>query len=225
MTIATRPCTQAAPDRTDLSGASLDADERSAFALLRAQLVADSPRLRESGPTGDARAGSGGAGDVRRRSRGAPTLRSTHRPAACAPAPRYEAASRPIARLTRRGRLAITVGCVLGIAAVTAIAYLSAGSATVAGGAPIAGGVAPASVSAAESLNSAAVTADDAHQAYPGAASRSDLHVVQAGETLWQIARTVRPSADPAATVRQIRALSQLPGGAVHPGQTLRLPS
>ncbi|GAB7043157.1 LysM peptidoglycan-binding domain-containing protein [Catenuloplanes niger] len=48
--------------------------------------------------------------------------------------------------------------------------------------------------------------------------------VVQKHDTLWDIAARYRPSDDPFAMVEEIRALNDLPGYTIHPGQELRLP-
>lgn len=48
--------------------------------------------------------------------------------------------------------------------------------------------------------------------------------VVQPGETLWQIARTVDPGADPRELVTRIRDLNGLGAAAVVPGQSLVVP-
>lgn len=48
--------------------------------------------------------------------------------------------------------------------------------------------------------------------------------VVQAGETLWQIARTIDPAADPRELVSRIRDLNGLGAETVVPGQSLVVP-
>lgn len=48
--------------------------------------------------------------------------------------------------------------------------------------------------------------------------------VVQPGETLWQIARTIDPGADPRELVSRIRELNGLGAAAVVPGQSLVVP-
>jgi nucleoid-associated protein YgaU len=48
--------------------------------------------------------------------------------------------------------------------------------------------------------------------------------VVQPGETLWQIARTIDPGADPRALVSSIRELNGLGAEPVVPGQSLVVP-
>ena len=48
--------------------------------------------------------------------------------------------------------------------------------------------------------------------------------VVQAGESLWQIAQAVAPQADPRETVTLIRELNGLGEAAVMPGQSIVVP-
>jgi hypothetical protein len=47
---------------------------------------------------------------------------------------------------------------------------------------------------------------------------------VEAGQSLWQLAETVAPDADPREVVADIVALNQLPSADVEPGQRLALP-
>ena len=49
--------------------------------------------------------------------------------------------------------------------------------------------------------------------------------VVEAGESLWEIASTVAPESDPRATITAIRDLNGLGSDAVVPGQALVVPS
>jgi hypothetical protein len=56
----------------------------------------------------------------------------------------------------------------------------------------------------------------------PGSAPA--VHVVQPGESLWEVARVVAPAADPRDTVLQIADLNDLASSAVTPGQELVLP-
>jgi LysM repeat protein len=51
------------------------------------------------------------------------------------------------------------------------------------------------------------------------------VHVVQPGESLWEVARVVAPAADPRDTVLQIADLNDLSSSAVTPGQELVVPS
>jgi hypothetical protein len=57
------------------------------------------------------------------------------------------------------------------------------------------------------------------------AASVTFAHVtVQAGESLWQVARQVAPSADPRDVVSDIVHLNQLSSAVVQPGQSVAIP-
>jgi LysM repeat protein len=49
--------------------------------------------------------------------------------------------------------------------------------------------------------------------------------VVQPGETLWQIAKTLAPQGDPRALVSEIRELNGLSDAPVRPGQSLVVPA
>lgn len=62
-----------------------------------------------------------------------------------------------------------------------------------------------------------------ARQAHPPA--RRLVHVVQAGDTLWGIARRVDPGEDVVATVDRLIRANDLSGGSVRPGQPLFLPA
>lgn len=59
------------------------------------------------------------------------------------------------------------------------------------------------------------------------ATSATTTVVVQPGQTLWQVARSVSTDADPRETLARIQELNNLPGaGAVlHPGQQLVVPA
>jgi len=48
--------------------------------------------------------------------------------------------------------------------------------------------------------------------------------VVRPGQTLWGIARTVDPGADPRATVERLIELNALPGADIEAGRTLVIP-
>jgi LysM repeat protein len=50
-------------------------------------------------------------------------------------------------------------------------------------------------------------------------------HVVQPGETLWQLARTAVPREDPREVVDRLIDANHLNGGRIMPGQRLVLPS
>jgi hypothetical protein len=68
-------------------------------------------------------------------------------------------------------------------------------------------------------INSGGATATD----QPGSA----LHyvTVQGGETLWHLATTVAPSADPRDVIADIVQLNQLSSSQVQPGQRIAVPS
>ncbi|MDH4159073.1 MAG: LysM peptidoglycan-binding domain-containing protein [Actinomycetota bacterium] len=100
------------------------------------------------------------------------------------------------ARLTRRGRLVLVAALVAVLVAVLAVASAwTAGSAR-AGDAGSAG-VAPVAVT----------------------------WVVQPGETMWQVAEAVVPTADPRETIARIVELNGLPDASVTVGQTLLVPA
>ena len=48
---------------------------------------------------------------------------------------------------------------------------------------------------------------------------------VQSGQSLWQLAEKLAPSADPRDVIADIVHLNQLPGADVHAGQTLAIPA
>jgi hypothetical protein len=48
---------------------------------------------------------------------------------------------------------------------------------------------------------------------------------VQSGQSLWQLAESLAPSADPRDVVSDIVHLNQLPGADVHAGQKLAIPA
>lgn len=48
--------------------------------------------------------------------------------------------------------------------------------------------------------------------------------VVQPGQSLWSIATGIDPSADPRATIHQIKALNSLDGSVVRVGQAIQVP-
>ena len=49
--------------------------------------------------------------------------------------------------------------------------------------------------------------------------------VVQPGQSLWSIATAIDPSADPRATIHQIKALNSLDGSVVRVGQAIKVPA
>lgn len=52
-----------------------------------------------------------------------------------------------------------------------------------------------------------------------------DYLTVQAGQSLWSIAETVAPSADPRDVIAEIRSLNQLETSSVQPGQRIAIPA
>jgi hypothetical protein len=48
--------------------------------------------------------------------------------------------------------------------------------------------------------------------------------VVQPGQTLWQVASTAMPDADPREAIDRVRELNGLQSSVVHPGQALLVP-
>lgn len=65
------------------------------------------------------------------------------------------------------------------------------------------------------------LTSADADQPAPATAA----HVVEPGETLWELASTVADDgSDLRGIVRDIQEINQLDGATIHPGQRLQLP-
>ena len=58
----------------------------------------------------------------------------------------------------------------------------------------------------------------------PGAPSAQAVVVVRPGDTLWSIARRVRPEADPRASVASIMEVNAVDPGSLAPGQALIVP-
>jgi len=52
-----------------------------------------------------------------------------------------------------------------------------------------------------------------------------DYLTVQAGQSLWSIAETIAPSADPRDVIAEIRSLNQLETSSVQPGQRIAIPA
>lgn len=59
----------------------------------------------------------------------------------------------------------------------------------------------------------------------PGSSVATYDWVVQPGDTLWEIARTVEPGSDPRDTVARLVELNDLPSSSVVAGQTLLIPA
>lgn len=96
--------------------------------------------------------------------------------------------SRP-ARLTRKGRLAITLSASFFVVASFIIA-----------------------TSGAEASNT------------PNSASVIEV-VVSPGDTLWSIAKAVKPNQDPRETIYDIKAMNLISGSQVFPGQIIKVPA
>ncbi|MGA1838313.1 LysM peptidoglycan-binding domain-containing protein [Herbiconiux sp. 11R-BC] len=60
-----------------------------------------------------------------------------------------------------------------------------------------------------------------------GTGSASDFHylTVQAGQSLWGIAESLAPAADPRDVIAEIVSLNQLTDSAVQPGQRIAIPA
>lgn len=97
-------------------------------------------------------------------------------------------------RLTPRGRAVLTTLAAVPVAVVALVLALNGGLASAAG-----------------PTDSAAVVT-------------FDYVTVQAGESLWQIAQTVAPTADPRDVIVEIVSLNRLSIDGIEPGQRLALP-
>jgi nucleoid-associated protein YgaU len=75
------------------------------------------------------------------------------------------------------------------------------------------------------SLGQVATDAIAADPSVPASSVPTTEWVVQPGETLWQIAESVAPEADPRDTVARIEQLNDLPTSSVLAGQTLLVPA
>jgi hypothetical protein len=58
-----------------------------------------------------------------------------------------------------------------------------------------------------------------------GSATTFDYVTIQSGQSLWQLAQRIAPSADPREVIAAIVNLNQLPSESVQPGQRLALPA
>lgn len=114
-------------------------------------------------------------------------------------------------RLTRRGRVVVGLGLVLGsllvVAALLVVATPPSQAADPATGAPVIGDPAAGDPAAAE-----------------GSAGQPPVAVVQPGDTLWSVAARHAPSRDAFGMIEEIRRINGLSGHTIHPGQRLRLP-
>jgi LysM repeat protein len=57
-----------------------------------------------------------------------------------------------------------------------------------------------------------------------GSGAQVEQTTVQAGESLWSVARRIAPENDPREVIEQIRRLNGLAGSQIHVGQQLLLP-
>ncbi len=154
------------------------------------------PAVREAGPVtvpGPRRPGDvGGPGDVRRAGSGQGPRHSAGVPDT-RPAPR-----RNTVRLTRRGRIVVTVMLTAVSLSLVVLAWLA--------------------------IAARAAQAADGGQS-PGAVYQNLTSVVvHPGQTLWSIASQAEPTADPRIVMRQIIDLNALHGTSVVPGQRLWVP-
>ncbi|MFZ4896039.1 LysM peptidoglycan-binding domain-containing protein [Plantibacter sp. Mn2098] len=111
-------------------------------------------------------------------------------------APRTTTAPRTRLRLTRRGRVVFTTLAALPVVAAIAVLSISAGNAIASG---------PDIGAAGQGASFTYVTVD-------------------AGESLWQLAKSIAPTADPRDVVADIINLNQLTSSGVEPGQRLAIP-
>jgi LysM domain len=114
-----------------------------------------------------------------------------------APVPPTRASTRPRTRLTRRGRIVVSVLVVVATLLVVALAWL-AGTATA----------------------QAARSGTPARDVYRNLTSV----VVRPGESLWAIAMQAEPAADPRSVIQEIVDLNALGGTSIQPGQHLLVP-
>lgn len=104
-------------------------------------------------------------------------------------------------RLTRRGRVVVGLGLLLGGLLVVAAMLLV---------------TTPPSHAADPASGDPAPT--------EGSEGGQPVAVVQPGDTLWSVAARHLPSRDAYGTIEEIRRLNGLSGHTIHPGQRLRLP-
>ncbi|MBF4607262.1 LysM peptidoglycan-binding domain-containing protein [Curtobacterium sp. VKM Ac-1393] len=98
-------------------------------------------------------------------------------------------------RLTRRGRIVFTTLAALPLLIVVAFAVLNGGQAS----------------------------AGDA--AAGGARTHFDTVTIQPGETLWQLAETTAPNADPRDFVQDVISLNALDGSGLQAGEQISIPT
>jgi hypothetical protein len=127
----------------------------------------------------------------------APRATAEQRVRRAAPVPPVRAGTRPRTRLTRRGRIVVSVLVILATLLVVALAWL-AGTATA----------------------QAARSGPSARDVYRNLTSV----VVRPGESLWAIATQAEPTADPRSVIQEIVDLNALGGTSIQPGQRLWVP-
>ena len=105
-------------------------------------------------------------------------------------------------RITRRGRAVLTAAAAVPLV-VGALALALNGGLAAADGSTLSGSGSGASDSA----------------------TTFDYVTIQSGQSLWQLAERIAPSADPREVIAEIVNLNQLPSESVQPGQRLALPA
>ncbi|MBC7440955.1 MAG: LysM peptidoglycan-binding domain-containing protein [Ramlibacter sp.] len=106
------------------------------------------------------------------------------------------ATGRSTLRITRRGRVVLTMLAALPLVATALVVTLNGG------------------IAAAENSNvgGRVVTA-------------FEYVTIQSGQSLWELAETIAPTSDPREVIAEIVSLNQLPSDSVQPGQRLALPN
>lgn len=75
-------------------------------------------------------------------------------------------------------------------------------------------------------LNGGLAAADGSTLTDSGSSATTfDYVTIQSGQSLWQLAERIAPSADPREVIAEIVNLNQLPSESVQPGQRLALPA
>jgi len=110
--------------------------------------------------------------------------------------PMAAAVRRSRLRLTGRGRAVLTLLVALPVVIALVVGFFAGASALAEGAAPA--GTAPASF---------------------------EYVTVQPGQSLWELASELAPSADPRDVIQEIKALNALDSSAVNPGQRLAIPA
>ena len=120
-------------------------------------------------------------------------------------------------RLTARGRAVFSVLGATVISATMAAIILGGATATATSAVSAVSGFTPAS----SELAATGVSASGANS--PGSPV-FDYVQVESGQSLWQLAESVAPAADPRDVIYEIVKLNQLSTPEVHPGQQLAIP-